>query len=164
LPQSLILKLSATVVSVARFIIYYYRFEPTRDRTWDIGIVVSIVEPSVGIIAACAPAMRSIASHLFPEYFSDDTSSYPTQTHSNKSPRRQSLSYHFGMNEENNPAQADALEREEAMYGLRPIGDMDSCESIMEVDTNGPQRQKSTKTTRSEAVEASPTHVLSHRE
>lgn len=158
----------ATTVSVARFIIYYYRFSPTNtDRTWDIGLVVSIVEPSVGILAACAPAMKCLIRNLAPRYFSEEESIYPTRTsHSVKSGPRQSLSYHFGMDKELTPnGRLEGLEREEEMYGMRPLESVDSRDpTVVDVEGNGsaPRRTRSTKTGHSEALEAVPQHVLGH--
>ena len=72
----------ATGVSVGRFIVYYYRFAPTNtDRTWDIGIAISIAEPAVHIMTACAPATKCLFRYLFPQYGSDrHTSYYPHGT------------------------------------------------------------------------------------
>lgn len=59
----------ATGVSVGRFIVYYHRFAPTmKDRTWDIGIGISIAEPAVHIMTACAPATKCLFSRLFPSW------------------------------------------------------------------------------------------------
>ncbi|XP_014555638.1 hypothetical protein COCVIDRAFT_38676 [Bipolaris victoriae FI3] len=67
----------ATGVSVGRFIVYYYRFAPTnKDRTWDIGIVISIAEPAVHIMTACAPATKCLFRHLFPQYGTNRKASY----------------------------------------------------------------------------------------
>lgn len=67
----------ATGVSVGRFIVYYYRFAPTnKDRTWDIGIVISTAEPAVHIMTACAPATKCLFRHLFPQYGTNRKASY----------------------------------------------------------------------------------------
>lgn len=67
----------ATGVSVGRFIVYYYRFAPTnKDRTWDIGITISIAEPAVHIMTACAPATKCLFRHLFPQYGTNRKTSY----------------------------------------------------------------------------------------
>lgn len=97
----------ATGVSVGRFIVYYYRFAPTnKDRTWDIGIGISIVEPSVHIITACAPATKCLFRYLFPSFAAERTPAYyedrhtATQTpHMSKFGSRTSRStgnFHFG--------------------------------------------------------------------
>ncbi|KAH8729008.1 hypothetical protein GQ44DRAFT_737189 [Phaeosphaeriaceae sp. PMI808] len=73
----------ATGVSVGRFIVYYYRFAPTNtDRTWNIGLAISIAEPAVHIMTACAPATKSLFRYLFP-YFarSRSTTYYEDRTH-----------------------------------------------------------------------------------
>jgi len=67
----------ATGVSVGRFIVYYYRFAPTNlDRTWNIGIAISIAEPSVHIISACAPATKCLFRYLFPYFVRSRTPAY----------------------------------------------------------------------------------------
>lgn len=67
----------ATGVSVGRFIVYFYRFAPTnKDRTWDIGIAISIAEPAVHIMTACAPATKCLFRHLFPQYGTNRKTSY----------------------------------------------------------------------------------------
>ncbi|EDU44220.1 condensin subunit [Pyrenophora tritici-repentis Pt-1C-BFP] len=67
----------ATGVSIGRFIVYYYRFAPTnKDRTWDIGIAISIAEPAVHIMTACAPATKCLFRYLFPQYGTGRFTSY----------------------------------------------------------------------------------------
>ncbi|RMZ73526.1 putative chromosome segregation cut14 [Pyrenophora seminiperda CCB06] len=67
----------ATGVSVGRFIVYYYRFAPTNtDRTYNIGIAISIVEPAVHIMTACAPATKCLFRYLFPQYGTGRFTSY----------------------------------------------------------------------------------------
>ncbi|EOA83999.1 uncharacterized protein SETTUDRAFT_66479, partial [Exserohilum turcica Et28A] len=67
----------ATGVSVGRFIVYYYRFAPSnKDRTWDIGIAISIAEPAVHIMTACAPATKCLFRYWFPQYGTDRKASY----------------------------------------------------------------------------------------
>ncbi|KAF2824352.1 hypothetical protein CC86DRAFT_420879 [Ophiobolus disseminans] len=67
----------ATGVSVGRFIVYYYRFAPTNlDRTWDIGIGISIAEPAVHIMTACAPATKCLFRYLFPWFARSRTVAY----------------------------------------------------------------------------------------
>jgi len=59
----------ATGVSMGRFVVYYHRFAPTmKDRTWDIGIGISIAEPAVHIMTACAPATKCLFNRLFPSW------------------------------------------------------------------------------------------------
>lgn len=58
---------SATAISVARFVIYYYRWQPGNDdRNYDIGFVISIAEPNVMMWAACAPALKRLATRMVP--------------------------------------------------------------------------------------------------
>ncbi|KAH7072407.1 hypothetical protein FB567DRAFT_564303 [Paraphoma chrysanthemicola] len=72
----------ATGVSVGRFIVYYYRFAPTNlDRTWDIGIAISIAEPAVHIMSACAPATKCLFRYLFPYFARSRTPAYYEDRH-----------------------------------------------------------------------------------
>jgi structural maintenance of chromosome 2 len=67
----------ATGVSVGRFIVYYYRFAPTNtDRTWNIGLAISIAEPAIHIMCACAPATKCLFRYLFPQYRTEQDNSY----------------------------------------------------------------------------------------
>ncbi|KAF2035236.1 hypothetical protein EK21DRAFT_42841, partial [Setomelanomma holmii] len=67
----------ATGVSVGRFIVYYYRFAPTNlDRTWDIGLAISVAEPSIHIMSACAPATKCLFRYLFPYFARSRTPAY----------------------------------------------------------------------------------------
>ncbi|CAI6339372.1 unnamed protein product [Periconia digitata] len=75
----------ATLTSILRLIIYHHRYT-VADRTYNIGIVLSIVEPSVAIIAACAPPLRRLFTFLMPSYFTDDHTS--SRTPSSSSPSR----------------------------------------------------------------------------
>lgn len=70
----------ATGVSVGRFIVYYYRIAPTnKDRTWDIGIGISIAEPAVHIMTACAPATKCLFRYLFPSWGTQQKTYYNEQ-------------------------------------------------------------------------------------
>jgi hypothetical protein len=153
---------SATAVSVARFIIYYYRFSPTNtDRTYDIGVVVSIVEPSVGIMTACAPAMKALFRRILPQYFTENDSSYPERTRSVNTAPRQSLSYHFGMDKDPMEARKFAnMERDDEMYDMRSLEGFESREQIVGMNAHAPSRTRSTKTGHSETQEVVPKHML----
>lgn len=62
---------------MSRLAIYYHRYSPTTDRTYNIGLVSSVTEPSIAIIAACTPALRRLFTFFAPRYFSeDDTYTY----------------------------------------------------------------------------------------
>ncbi|KAK2781031.1 Structural maintenance of chromosomes protein 2 [Onygenales sp. PD_12] len=61
----------ATAISGVRFAVYYYRWDPNNtDRNYGIGFVVSIVEPNVGMWAACAPALKHLLRIRWPNLFS----------------------------------------------------------------------------------------------
>ncbi|KAF2790631.1 hypothetical protein K505DRAFT_282289 [Melanomma pulvis-pyrius CBS 109.77] len=146
----------ATAVTVGRFIVYYYRFSPkNKDKTYDIGLVISIVEPAVGIIAACAPAMKCLFR------FTDDTTSYPTPVPTkNESVRRRSFTEQYGMGKEYFDNRTDEMGREEEVYGMNPLGNTDSRDRIVSITANTPTRSRSTKTGHSEALEHMPEHCL----
>jgi hypothetical protein len=135
----------ATAVSVGRFIIYYYRFAPTNtDRTWDIGLAISIAEPSVHIMTACAPATKCLFRYLFP-YFARSrktTTYYEERTGTQKSaathaPRR---SFHFGFsNDAANETGAEEIsmaKKEEGAYGMKELNTVYSRESIKDGSEN----------------------------
>jgi structural maintenance of chromosome 2 len=79
--------------------VYYYRFAPgNTDRSWDIGLVISIAEPAVHIMTACAPATKCLFRYLFPwfgrtvtpAYYDEHTSGQPIphrSRHGSKSSR-----------------------------------------------------------------------------
>lgn len=58
----------------------------------------------------------------------------------------------------------EGLQREEQMYGMRPLGSVDSREQIVAVANQEPKRTRSTKTGSSENMEAVPKHLLNHAE
>ncbi|KAF2741210.1 hypothetical protein EJ04DRAFT_117439 [Polyplosphaeria fusca] len=161
----------ATAVSVGRFVVYYIRFSPDqKDKTWDIGVVISIVEPAIGIIAACAPAMKCLIRNMAPRYFSESETSFSTRGQSvpKSGHHRKSSSLHYAMGKEIEQSRVDRLARDEEMYGMRSLGSADSREYIVTVtagagtkhETAGAQRKLSVKTGRSDTVEAVPKTFL----
>ncbi|KAJ4994169.1 CFEM domain-containing protein [Stagonosporopsis vannaccii] len=178
----------ATGVSVGRFIVYYYRFAPTNlDRTWDIGIVISIVEPAVHVITACAPATKGLFRMLFPSFNSE----YPTYeerydpytpsnskfgTRTTASKRRASMGFNFGLSTKGAEEGQDIVitERErssirgEDVYGMRPLGSVDSREQIGQNDYEPAHEAGASKANTeyskgdSDIVEAEPKHMLGH--
>lgn len=158
----------ATITSVARLIVYYYRYSPSnRDRAYNIGLVTSIVEPSVGIIAACAPALRRLFTYFVPQYFSEEATSYRTHTAGqDKSPHRRSFSFHNSAGKEVVENRMD-MGREEQIYGMKQLGSVDSEEQIEDEVVEPPNRTRSVKTGisegPSEALEAEPKHFLNYK-
>lgn len=177
---------SATGVSVGRFIVYYYRFAPTNlDRTWDIGIVISIVEPAVHVITACAPATKGLFRMLFPSFNSEYPTydeSYVPYTPSNSklasrttaSKQRASMGFNFGLSTKGTEEGQDVIitERErsnprgEDVYGMRPLGSVDSRERIGQDDYE-PTHEAGTSndntvymTGDSDIAEADPKHMM----
>jgi hypothetical protein len=151
---------SATAVSVGRFVVYYYRFAPTqKDKPWDIGVVISIAEPAVGIIAACAPALKSLVRNLAPRYFTESERSYDSRGRSlPKSGNRKSLSLHYAMGKEIGQSRTDRLARDEETFGMRALDSLDSREYIVTVSAGDgpknevshlPERMRSVRTGRS---------------
>ncbi|KAJ4349167.1 hypothetical protein N0V95_004809 [Ascochyta clinopodiicola] len=140
----------ATGVSVGRFIVYYYRFAPTNlDRTWDIGIVISIAEPAVHVITACAPATKGLFRILFPSFNSDyptyDESYTPYTPSTSKlgsrtpgSKRKSSMRFNFGLSTKGAEEGQDIViterppnsPRADDVYGMKPLGSIDSREEI----------------------------------
>jgi len=143
-------------VSVGRFIVYYYRFSPTNpDKMYDIGVVISIVEPAVGIIAACAPAMKIL--FRFSDNSTADTTAVPTKT---ESQRRKSFTEQYGMGKEYHTSAFHSPGREEETYGVHALGKVGSSDRIVVLPQGIPERSRSMKNGRSEAVEHRPLHYL----
>lgn len=145
----------ATGVSVGRFIVYYYRFAPTNtDRTWDIGIAISVAEPSTHIMSACAPATKCLFRYLFPYFARSRTPAYyeernTTQRTPNMSKfgsrgsRRTLGSFHFGLSNNGSRTETTAMEeitrmaptvardtKSDKVYGLSRINSIDSETTI----------------------------------
>jgi hypothetical protein len=154
---------SATIASVGRLIVYYIRYEPGTDRTWNIGVVTSIIEPSVGIIAACAPALRRLLTYMLPRYFSDNQTTYPTQTQTEPKSRQRSIGFQFSSSKDCEEGRMGSP-REEQVYGMRPLGSVDSREHIDSMPGTVPNRTRSVKTGMSEplseAFEPEPEHIF----
>ncbi|KAG9206916.1 hypothetical protein G6514_000206 [Epicoccum nigrum] len=173
----------STGVSVGRFIVYYYRFAPTNtDRTWDIGVVISIAEPAVHIITACAPATKGLIRMLFPSFGTEYDERYPTYPPGSKSGSRAPVSkprpsetFNFGLSTKGLEEDQDVVvtERERAsprgedVYGMRPLGSLDSREGIdhddFELSTHENTASKpNTSYSKGDidAIEAEPKHLL----
>ncbi|KAJ4406139.1 hypothetical protein N0V91_004811 [Didymella pomorum] len=180
----------ATGVSVGRFIVYYYRFAPTNlDRTWDIGVVISIAEPAVHVITACAPATKGLFRMLFPSFDSDyytyDESHVPyaptntkqfgsRTTASNQRPS--TGGFNFGLSSKSVEEGHDIViterpqpsPRGEDVYGMKPLGSVDSRENIGHGDYEPTRTARASRAnTDHSKVEgdfmvAEPVHVLEH--
>lgn len=171
-----------------RLIVYYRRFTVV-DRTYNIGLVTSIVEPSVCIIAACAPPLRRLFSFILPSYFSEEHTSYTThRTPQNN--RSHNRGFDFGYIEEgtgidrdhhddHDPRERTAPPRgDDQIYGMKPLGSIDSRENIVgvkrvtEADIEAADGEPKSRGYRSQSVktgiseppsevhEAVPKHVL----
>ncbi|KAF2636418.1 hypothetical protein P280DRAFT_150290 [Massarina eburnea CBS 473.64] len=181
----------ATAASVARIIVYYNRSN-APDRTWDIGLIASISEPSIGILAACAPALRRLFTHLMPHYFTEgDTTvnnyTYASESHTQDNAntlKRDTLTVDFRFSRGNmskgmgDPGMGDRKEVE--VYGMAPLKSPDSGELLggmdafldvssdagTDLEMQGGNRL-SVRTGMSdppgEVVEAVPEHLLSKR-
>lgn len=173
---------------MGRFIVYYYRFAPTNlDRTWDIGIVISIAEPAVHVITACAPATKGLFRMLFPSFNTDYgtyDSQYTPYTPSNSkfgsrttgSKPRPSMGFNFGLSAKGAEEGQDVVitEREqisprgEDLYGMKPLGSVDSREHIGHGDyERSPDATASKANTNyskgeSDVMEAEPEHILAY--
>jgi hypothetical protein len=134
----------ATGVSVGRFIVYYYRIAPSNiDRTWDIGVAISIAEPAVHIMTACAPATKRLFRYLFPYFARSRTTGnyYEDRVTTNKSnPGRRALNrFSFGLNgkdEEEGTEEIGMAPKKhgdaERGYGMKRLSTVDSREEIKE--------------------------------
>ncbi|CAO2652943.1 Nn.00g023540.m01.CDS01 [Neocucurbitaria sp. VM-36] len=180
----------ATGVSVGRFIVYYYRIAPTnKDRTWNIGIGISIAEPAVHIMTACAPATKCLFRYMFPSFGTKQTPDYYEDRHSTQITRpSKSISrtsrglgnFSFGLS--NNGREDNTVElgtgvrisrvdlKSESVYDLKPRS---SVETTERTDGEGDERRslevleptrtscsKTAYTAGSEPVEAEPKHCL----
>ncbi|KZM27032.1 hypothetical protein ST47_g1862 [Ascochyta rabiei] len=178
----------ATGVSVGRLIVYYYRVAPTNlDRTWDIGIVISIAEPAVHIITACAPATKGLFRILFPSFNSDyptydesytpytpSTSKFGSRTTGSK--KQSSMGFNFGLSTKGAEEGQDVVITERAVnspkaedvYGMKPLGSIDSREQIghddYERSTDATASKANTNYSRddSDIIEAEPKHSFGH--
>jgi hypothetical protein len=150
----------ATAVSVGRFIVYYYRFAPTNtDRTWNIGLAISIAEPAVHIMTACAPATKCLLRYMFP-YFarSRNTTYYENRagTTQKSAPRR---SFQFGFGESRGIEEIgmtgregkETVPKEEDMHGMKALSTVYSRESM-----------KANSEDKASMIEAEPKHCLGY--
>jgi hypothetical protein len=147
----------ATGVSVGRFIIYYYRFAPTmKDRTWDIGISISIAEPAVHIMTACAPATKCLFRYLFP-YFArrstrrEESTFYEDRSRQRKGSRGFAFGIEEGAGEEigMHASETKGSGKGEHGYGMKRLSTVDSREELVEAEDG-----------KSSMVEAEPQHCL----
>ncbi|KAI8931223.1 hypothetical protein NX059_011571 [Plenodomus lindquistii] len=144
----------ATGVSVGRFIVYYYRFAPDmKDRTWNIGIAISIAEPAVHIMTACAPATKLLFRYLFPYwgthqsagYYEDRTSTpqaWPSKTTGNRARLSGFSKFQFSFNERPDPPMIDPDEiaqsshadsKNQSEFDMRPLESVDSRDLTEEI-------------------------------
>jgi structural maintenance of chromosome 2 len=166
----------ATGVSVGRFIVYYYRFAPTNtDRTWDIGIAISIAEPAIHIMCACAPATKCLFRYLFPQYRTEqDDSYYDNRTATTGRPSRGSRpldKFNFGpLNGDDNTAEMEleggaprtaplSIKSRVSEYDLKATESFESREMREQVQRKM-SCSKTACTEASELVEAEPKHCL----
>ncbi|KAF2200497.1 hypothetical protein GQ43DRAFT_441502 [Delitschia confertaspora ATCC 74209] len=141
----------ATAASVVRFIVYWYRFGPSqKDRTYNIGLVMSIVEPATAIITACAPALKSLMSRVLPRLLSTGNSTryYTRSARSRSGPRPShskslSLSHAASKAVGNGDSRVNGLGMEEDGYGLSRLSSTDSREDYIGVEITEPVRTRS---------------------
>jgi structural maintenance of chromosome 2 len=171
----------ATGASVGRFIVYYYRFAPSNtDRTWNIGIAISIAEPAVHIMTACAPATKCLFRYLFPRYATDSDTSYygdgaATAEQASRFRSRGSRAlekFNFGPLDEGEDIAMELggaprtlpLDMEgESVYDLKAIESFQSSNRTEDMAELASRRMSCSKTARTEAsepFEAEPKHCL----
>jgi hypothetical protein len=146
----------ATGVSVGRFIVYYYRFAPSmKDRTWDIGIAISIAEPAVHIMTACAPATKCLFRYLFPYFARRSTRTQGTSFYKDRAGTKGSRGFSFGVNGcvawvVGGGREQFANAKQEETYGMKRLSTADSREDLVGEAEDG----------KSSMVEAEPKHCL----
>jgi hypothetical protein len=125
----------ATIGSVARLIVYYHRYSHVTDRTYNIGVVSSVTEPSIAIIAACAPALRRLLTYILPRYFSHDgtyaTNHYDTNNGSMR--RRQSGRFPQAVDKDMNMVikEGGPEQDEEMAYRMTDLVEKESREAML---------------------------------
>jgi structural maintenance of chromosome 2 len=158
----------ATGVSVGRFIVYYYRFAPTmKDRTWNIGIAISIAEPAVHIMTACAPATKCLFRYLFPQYNTHQSPGYNgnqyTYGHSGRSRSRGSRTlgtFRLGLDDEElevDPETGRVVMKNEV--DLKTVAPKEVVDEPVSQRTMSCSKTACTVET-SEPVEVQPNHML----
>lgn len=174
----------ATGVSVGRFIVYYYRISPSNtDRTWNIGIGISIAEPAVHIMTACAPATKCLFRYLFPSWGSQRNTTYYEERNTGTfasgmrkpGPRfSKALSnFHFGLgnNDEEDfvmeprrtpklPPLSEEERKENSRFDMKAVEASYSRDDVIEEETRRPSYCDTTYTESSEPNKAEPKHCL----
>jgi hypothetical protein len=164
--------------------VYYYRISPTNlDRTWDIGVVISIVEPAVHLITACAPATKALFRILFPSFNSEHQTYQERYTRSKPkfasrtiaSKKRSSIGFNLGLPTKNIEEGHAVIIKERELddsrgdyaYGMKPLGSVDSREQIEHDDyERGSQDAMTSKINteyskgNNDNIEAKPKHIL----
>jgi hypothetical protein len=167
---------SATGTSVGRFIIYYYRYAPSNtDRTWNIGNSISIAEPAVHIMTACAPATKCLFRSLFPYFDRTPTPVYYENRQSTHPSRFGSRGFSFGLSANRTIGGVEEMGCvEETRYGGRAGGkrvSTESSESVVvgakgaDIEMKSPRNNSCTRTDNTvgdEVIEAEPNHCLAH--
>ncbi|EAT80018.2 hypothetical protein SNOG_12720 [Parastagonospora nodorum SN15] len=149
----------ATGVSVGRFIVYYYRIAPTnKDRTWDIGVSISIAEPAVHIMTACAPATKRLFRYLFPYFARSRTTGnyYEDRVTTNKSTgvRRNFNRFSFGLNKDEEEG------AEEIGMAPKKDGDVDRGFGMKRLSTVDSREESKEDKSSIHVAEAEPQHCL----
>lgn len=64
---------SVTAVSIARIVIYKWRFSPdNHDQSYGVGYTISSIEANLAIVTGCIPALKPLVTRLVPRFFSSD--------------------------------------------------------------------------------------------
>jgi hypothetical protein len=163
---------------VGRFIVYYYRFAPSNtDRTWDIGVVISIAEPAIHIVTACAPATKSLFRMLFPSF---DSMYRNTAYEDHYIPSKSKLGSHADAPCQRTPALSFGLSRgadeegtmvtserraslanEEDAFGMKALANVDSRDQIIGSHASRSGRANTMHSkSESDVLEAEPKHIF----
>jgi len=149
----------ATGVSVGRFIVYYYRMAPdNKDKTWDIGVAISIAEPAVHMMTACAPATKRLFRYLFPYFARSRTTGnyYEDRVTTNKSigVRRNFNRFSFGLNKDEEEG------AEEIGMAPKKDGDADRGFGMKRLSTVDSREESKEDKPSIHVAEAEPQHCL----
>lgn len=134
---------------------------------YNIGLVSSVTEPSIAIIAACAPALRRLFTFFAPRYFSEDTYTYTNNTNNatygNTRPRRSNsvandIDKELGINwsdvNDNDP---------ETAYGMNDLQGKDSREVLNMQRTHSVRTGVSESASQPHTTPTEPFDVLDRR-
>lgn len=64
---------SVTAVSIARIVIYHWRFSPNNhDRSYGVGYTISSIEANLAVVTGSIPALKPLVTRFVPRFFSSE--------------------------------------------------------------------------------------------